>query len=141
MEVPGNALPPAAVFRTVLFNMLEAVVLKKTIDVPLAEKFRDQAKRPAFRTAWEEVIAPEVLDPIKLRLVNMHVELNMTLEEATEWSPANQLLLLTAELICDLFGRPTRTETTVEINDFIMDFNFGFSLKDRNIETVGEKLQ
>ena len=109
-------------------------MLKKNIDTPLAEKFRDQAKIPAFRTAWKEVILPEALDLIKLRLTNMHVEMSMTLEEATNWSPANQSLLVTAELICDLFGRPTRTETTVEINDFIMYFNFGFSLKDRKFE-------
>ena len=56
----------------------------------------------------------------------MHVDMGMTLEEAENWSPASQSLLATAELICDVFDRPTLTEATVEINDFIHDFNFGF---------------
>ena len=132
--LPKNAVPPAPVVQTALFNMQKAVVLHKLIDAPLAEKFRDQARRPAFRTAWEEVILPEALEMIKIRLVNMHEDVNMTLSEAEAWSPANQTLLVTAELICDLFGRPTRTETTVEINDFIYDFNFGFVLGDRTYE-------
>jgi hypothetical protein len=134
IDVPRNANPPVPVVQTALFNMQKAVVLHKLIDAPLAEKFRDQARRPAFRTAWEEVILPEALEMIKIRLVNMHEEVGMTLAEAEAWSPANQTLLATAELICDLFGRPTRTETTVEINDFIYDFNFGFVLGDRIYE-------
>ena len=75
----------------------------------------------------DEVILPEALDLIKLRLINMQVELGLTREAADTWTPEGQTLLAVAETICDLFGRPTRTETTVEINDFIYDFNFGFS--------------
>ena len=134
VDVPRHANPPVPIVQTALFNMQKAVVLHRLIDAPLAERFRDQARRPAFRTAWEEVILPEALEMIKIRLVNMHEEIGMTLAEAEAWSPANQTLLATAELICDLFGRPTRTETTVEINDFIYDFNFGFVLGDRTYE-------
>lgn len=134
VDVSRHANPPVPVVQTALFNMQTAVVLERMIDAPLAEKFRDQARRPAFRTAWEELILPDALEMIKLRLVNMHQEVGMTLAEAEAWSPANQPLLATAELICDLFGRPTRTETTVEINDFIYDFNFGFVLGDRTYE-------
>ena len=128
------ATPVIPVVQTALYNMQDIVVLKKLIDTPLAEKFRDQAKKPAFRCSWEDVIQPEALELIKLRLVNMHVEMELTVEEATNWTPAGQTLLSVAETICDLFGRPTRTETTVEINDFIMDFNFGFSLQQRKYE-------
>ena len=70
VDLPRYANPPAAVVQTALFNMSKAVVLHKMIDAPLAERFRDQARRPAFRTAWEEVI-PEALEMIKLRLVNL----------------------------------------------------------------------
>ena len=134
VDVSRHANPPVPVVQTALFNMQTAVVLEKMIDAPLAEKFRDQARRPAFRTSWEELILPDALEMIKLRLVNMHQEVGMTLAAAEAWSSANQPLLATAELICDLFGRPTRTETTVEINDFIDDFNFGFVLGDRTYE-------
>jgi hypothetical protein len=134
IDVPRNANPPLPVVQTALFNMQKGVELHRLLDAPLAEKFRDQARRPAFRTAWEEVILPEALEMIKIRSVNMHEEVGMTLAEAVAWSPANQTLLATAELICDLLSRPTRTETTVEINDFIYDFNFGFVLGDRIYE-------
>ena len=77
---------------------------------------------------------PEALDLIKLRLINIHVELGLTREAADTWTPEGQTLLAVSETICDLFGRPTRTETTAEINDFIYDFNFGFKLGDRSYE-------
>ena len=119
---------------TAMYNMREAVVLEKYIDVVLAERFREQARKPTFMATWDEVILPEALDLIKLRLINMHVELGLTREAADSWTPEGQTLLALAETICDLFGRPTRTETTVEINDFIYDFNFGFKLGDRSYE-------
>jgi hypothetical protein len=81
VDLPRYANPPAAVVQTALLNMSKAVVLHKMIDAPLAERFRDQARRPAFRTAWEEVI-PEALEMIKLRLVNMQEEVGMTLADA-----------------------------------------------------------
>jgi hypothetical protein len=67
-------------------------------------------------------------------LNNVHVELGLTREAAEAWTPEGQTLLAVAEMICDLFGRPTRTETTVEITEFIYDFNFGFKLEDRSVE-------
>ena len=132
---PGlNAVLPTRRPYTALYNMRDVIVLEKNIDVALAEKFREQARKPAFYPPWQEIILPEALDLIKLRLRNMHVELGMTREAAENWTPDGQTLFATAETICDLFGRPSRTETTVEINEFIYDFNFGFKLSDRSFE-------
>ena len=129
-----NSLSEPRQDSTAMYNMRDVVVLEKLIDVALAEKFREQARKPKFRTHWSDVILPEALDLIKLRLNNMQVELGMTREAADAWTPEGQTLLAVAEMICDLFGRPTRTETTVEITDFIYDFNFGFKLEDRSYE-------
>ena len=66
VEVPRNAFPPTAVVQTALFNMQEAVVLMKNIDTPLEEKFRDQAKRPAFQLLGsnkKDMFAPFRNDP------------------------------------------------------------------------------
>ena len=108
--------------------MKEAIVLEKDIDVALAKKFREQARKPGFYPAWEEVILPAALELIKLRLWYMRVEMGMTKEVAEGWTPEGQTLLATAQTICDLFGRPIRTDTTTEINAFIFDFNFGILL-------------
>ena len=82
----STTTPVIPVVQTALYNMQDVVVLKKLIDTPLAKKFRDQAKKPAFRCSWEDVIQPEAHELIKLRLVNMHVEMELTVEEATNWT-------------------------------------------------------
>jgi hypothetical protein len=95
---------------TALYNMRDVIILEKLIDVALAEKFREQARKPKFRLNWSEVILPEALDLIKLRLNNMTVELGPTREAAETRTPEGQTLLAVAEMICDLFGRPTRRD-------------------------------
>ena len=110
------------------------VILEKLIDVALAEKLREQVRKPKFQLHWSEDVLPEALDLIKLRLNNMHVELGLTREAAEASTPEGQTLLGVGETICDLFGRSPRTETTVEITEFISDFNFSFKLEDRSVE-------
>ena len=47
---------------------------------------------------------------------------------------ADQSLIDTAQLIADLFARPNKTESTVEVTLQIKQFNWGFSYKDRVVE-------
>ena len=86
-------------------NRISRRRLLEYIDVVLAERFRDQARKPTFMATWDEVILPEALDLIKLRLINMHVELGLTRDAADTWMPEGQTLLAVAETICDLFSK------------------------------------
>ena len=53
----------------------------------------------------------------------------MTKEAAENWTPNGQTLLATAETICDLFGRPTRTQSEIKVKviDELVDLRCGFS--------------
>ena len=64
----------------------------------------------------------------------MYKEINMSREDALHWSPANQSLSDTAEIIHKLFVTPAGEEQKLQIASFIQDFCFAFNYKNRYIE-------
>jgi hypothetical protein len=58
----------------------------------------------------------------------------MSKEDALHWSPANQSLADTAEIIYKLFATPAGEEQKLQIASCIQDFCFAFNYKDRYIE-------
>lgn len=117
-----------------VFNAKELLVLSDIVTASLADRFKDQSLRPGFSCEWSELILPEAVQRIQLRLQGQHNQVSMTYAESLAWHPKNQSLIETAQLISDLFARPNKTESTVEVTVQIKQFNWGFSYKNRVVE-------
>ena len=120
--------------RAAVFNAKELLVLTDIVTASLADRFKDQSLRPGFLCDWSELILPEAVQRIQLRLQGQHNQVSMTYAESLAWHPRNQSLIETAQLIADLFARPNKTESTVEVTVQIKQFNWGFSYKNRVVE-------
>ena len=117
-----------------VFNAKELLVLTDIVTASPADRFKDQSLRPGFSCDWSELILPEAVQRIQLRLQGQHNQVSMTYAESLAWHPKNQSLMETAQLIADLFARPNKTESTVEVTVQIKQFNWGFSYKNRVVE-------
>lgn len=117
-----------------VFNAKELLVLVDIVTASLADRFKDQSLRPGFNCDWSELILPEAVQRIQLRLQGQYSQVSMTYAESLTWHPRNQSLIETAQLIADLFARPNKTESTVEVTVQIKQFNWGFSYKNRVVE-------
>ena len=117
-----------------VFNAKELLVLTDIVTASLADRFKDQSLRPGFSCDWSELILPEAVQRIQLRLQGQHNQVSMTYAESLAWHPKNQSLIVTSQLISDLFARPNKTESTVEVTVQIKQFNWGFSYKNRIVE-------
>jgi hypothetical protein len=114
-----------------VFNAKELLVLTDIVTASLADRFKDQSLRPGFNCSWSELILPEAVQRIQLRLQGQHNQVSMTYAESLAWHPKYQSLIVTAQLISDLFARPNKTESTVEVAVQIKQFKWGFSYKNR----------
>ena len=117
-----------------VFNAKELLVLTDIVTASLADRFKDQSLRPGFSCDWSELILPEAVQRIQLRLQGQHNQVSMIYAESLAWHPKNQSLMETAQLIAELFARPNKTESTVEVTVQIKQFNWGFSYKNRVVE-------
>ena len=122
--------------QTSLYNFTDTLILKNTITPELAEQFHTQAAAPDFQMKWHQVIYPEAISKIRMRVRTSYTLLKMSKEEAASWDPENWTVKAMAELIYILYGvrkeKPTETES--QILSAIGRFNFGFDFKDRTVE-------
>ena len=114
--------------QTSLYNFTDTLILKNTITPELAEQFHTQAAAPDFQMKWHQVIYPEAISKIRMRVRTSYTLLKMSKEEAASWDPENWTVKAMAELIYILYGvrkeKPTETES--QILSAIGRFNFGF---------------
>ena len=79
------------------------------------------------------------LDYIRLRVAKSYNQMKITKQEARQWNPDTLNCKQMAELIYQLYGSQQRTETTVQIENAINTFNFGFDLNVKQTEETSHQ--
>ena len=117
-----------------ILNYNSIIVLKGVINGTLADKFYQQSRQADFALKVSQCILPEAMLLIRLRVKTSYKVLKITEEEAKAWNPDVLDVREMAALIYQLYGSSPRTETPVQIQRAINEFNWGFDILDRNIE-------
>ena len=78
-------------------------------------------------------------DFIKLRVASSYNQMKIPKQEARLWNPDTLNCKQMAELIYQLYGSQQRTETTVQIENAINSFNFGFDLNVKQTEETSHQ--
>ena len=110
------------------------VTLTGPINAVQAIAFYKQSKQADFTLSWKQVIMSESLEYIRLRVATSYGQLKISKQEAREWDPEKLNCKQMADLVYQLYGSQQRTETTVQIENAINSFNFGFDLTNKQTE-------
>ena len=81
----------------------------------------------------------DTLELIKLRVAKSYMQMKISKSEAKSWDPEQVSAKDMATLIYQLYADQQRTETTVQIEIAINQFNFGFDLADKQVEEISHQ--
>jgi hypothetical protein len=117
-----------------LIDFKHVITLDWKITADMAEKFYQQSRQAEFNLPWQQCIQENSLNFIRMRVKTSFIQLQISEEAAYKWDPNLLDHAQMAALVYKLFGKITTTETPVQINNAIGNFNFGWKLSDREIE-------
>jgi hypothetical protein len=117
-----------------LIDFKHVTTLDGKISAEMAEKFFQQSRQAEFTLGWQQCIQENSLNFIRMRVKTSFKQLQMTEEAAYRWDPQTLDHQQMAALVYKLFGNITTTDTPVQINNAIGNFNFGWKLSDREVE-------
>ena len=74
------------------------------------------------------------MELIKLRVAKSYGQMKISKADAKAWDPELVSAKVMAALVYQLYANQQRTETTVQIENAINLFNFGFDLADKQLK-------
>ena len=131
-ETPANQ-------QLALLDYGRLVTLSGPITAEQATLFYKQSKRADFTLGWKKVIMDDSLELIKLRVAKSYTQMKISKSDARTWDPELINAKDMAALVYQLYANQQRTETTVQIENAINTFNFGFDLADKRIEETSHQ--
>ena len=81
----------------------------------------------------------DTLELIKLRVAKSYKQMKISEADAKAWDPELVSAKEMAALVYQLYASQQRTESTVQIENAINLFNFGFDLADKQIEEISHQ--
>ena len=115
------------------------VTLSGTITYEMATRFFNQSKQADFKLGWQSVIMADSLALIRLRVATSYAQMKITKQDARAWDPSLLNAKEMGNLVYQLYGSQQRTETSVQIENAINQFNFGFDLDNKQTEETSHQ--
>ena len=112
----------------------DAVILVDLINEELATKFYVQSQQPNFNLMISQVILPDALTMIRIRLLNSAFKSLVPRDEVLTWPKEDMTMREVAEVIMHIYSSKLKNNKAIEQQ--IREVPFGYSINDETIEEL-----
>ena len=116
-----------------LINVRDAVILVDLVNEELATKFYVQSQQPNFNLLISQVILPDALTMIRIRLRNSAFRSLVPHDEVLTWPKDNMTMREVAEIIMRIYSSEVKNFNKT-IEQQMRELPFGYSIGDETIE-------